>query len=319
MGQIMKASTGSSVSLSIRLIGGLRVERGGTVLSAGMLGSPKARQILEILALQPGIPVSREKLIETLWNGNPPAGARASLESYVSVIRRLIQPGEARTGPLRSARGSYFLDPELVQVDLDRFERLVNGSGSAEPVSAYPMLVQALGMASAPLLSDELIPEWAETARTRHAARVVECQIRAAEMAAALNKADDAVHWAQLSVAAEPLNEKAWTVLVVGLEQAGRPTDALQAYDRCRRLFRRDLGCSPGIGLEVAHSRLLRQTADEDTELAEVLSAMLILSGRMEAWGGHSAAAQLSNSRGSAREAAGNVIGSFLRKALELA
>lgn len=311
------------MSLSIRLIGGLRVERGSIVLSAGMLGSPKARQLLEILALQPGVPVSRDRLIETLWNGNPPAGARTTVESYVSVVRRHIQPGETRTGPLRSARGGYFLDPAQVQVDLDRFEKIVSGADTTKPASAYPMLVQALNMATEPLLSDELIPEWAETARTRHAGRVVECRIRAAETAAALNRADEAVHWARQAVDAEPLNERAWTALVVGLEQAGRPTDALQAYDRCRRLLRQELGCSPGAGLEAAHTRLLRQTVDEDAELAEVLSAMLLLRARMGIRetrpGSELAAPQLSKSYPSAHEAAGNVIGSFLRKALEFA
>ncbi|EMY33267.1 response regulator receiver/SARP domain-containing protein [Arthrobacter crystallopoietes BAB-32] len=305
------------MSISIRLIGSLRVERTGETMTAATLGSPKARQVLEILALQPGIAVSRDRMIELLWGGHPPATARATLESYVSVIRKHIQPGQAKTGPLRTENGCYFLDPRLVHVDLDRFERLAGKVDGAKPAEAYAQLLKLLDMATAPLLSDELTVEWAEEARHRHEALVVDCRIRAAEAAAALGKHDDAVHWAQRAVASEPLNERAWTVLVGSLEQSGRYTEALQAYDRYRISLRRDLGCNPGEALQAAYSRLLRQTSSDEADLAELLSALLCLNEHVKSRSlGHRPAARIPGVDSVDYVSAGNLIGSFLDKAL---
>jgi SARP family transcriptional regulator, regulator of embCAB operon len=315
----MKSENNSAVAISIRLIGSLKVERAGQVMTAATLGSPKARQVLEILALQPGIAVPRDRMIELLWGGNPPATARATLESYVSVIRKHIQPGQAKTGPMRTENACYFLDPKLVTVDLDRFERLAGRVEVNRPAEAYALLLKILDMASAPLLADELTVEWAEEARRRHETLVVDCRIRAGQAAAAMGNYDDAVHWAQRAVASEPLNERAWTLLVTALEQSGRYTEALQAYDRYRVSLRRDLACSPGTELQAAHSRLLRQTTNEETDLAELLSALLCLNEHLKAGGGRRIPGRIPGLDTVDRAAAGNVIGSFLDRALSVA
>nr|WP_240974796.1 BTAD domain-containing putative transcriptional regulator [Arthrobacter sp. SF27] len=263
------------------MIGNLEVRRGRTVLTSATLGSPKARQVFEILLLRLGSPVSKDELIELLWDGSPPGKALATLESYVSLLRRTLQPGSVRTGPLRTATGSYVLDPGLVEVDLVRFNQLVALSQGREPAGAYPLLVQALKLGSAPLLGDELDVEWAEGARARHASVVTSVQIRAAEAAGRLGLTAEALGWAGQAVASEPLNELAWSALVTSLESSGRYAEGLQAYDRCRRLLDHELGCLPGPDLRAAHARLLQKTVEEDGELTEVLEALLYLNDRI--------------------------------------
>lgn len=65
---------------------------------------------------------------------------------------------------------------------------------------------------------------------------------------------------AQAALGHEPLEERAWTVLVLGLEATGRMLEALQAYDRCRRLLHQELGCAPGAALRHAYRRALQAT-----------------------------------------------------------
>jgi SARP family transcriptional regulator, regulator of embCAB operon len=110
------------------------------------------------LLLRLGAPVSKGELIELLWDGRPPGKAQATLEGYVSMLRRRLQPGDTKTVPLRTATGSYVLDPDLVEVDLVRvrFNQLVDKADESAPAEAYPLLAQALKLASAPLLGDEL-------------------------------------------------------------------------------------------------------------------------------------------------------------------
>ncbi|ALV42450.1 hypothetical protein AU252_15915 [Pseudarthrobacter sulfonivorans] len=248
--------------LDARIIGPLRIQRGDAVLGYGELGGPKPRQILELLLLNLGAPVSKDRLIDILWAGQAPPEALPTLESYVSVLRRHLQPGMGKDGPLRTVSGGYMLDRSLVDLDLDRFETLVRRAESAVPRRAIVLLQEALGLASAPLLGDELLPSWAEGERTRHAARVFHARILAAESALAVGRTRLAAAWAREAVSDDPLSEQAWTALVLGLEQGGQPTEALRAYEQCRRTMDREMGCAPGPVLRSIYARLLESTAN---------------------------------------------------------
>ncbi|WP_461187531.1 BTAD domain-containing putative transcriptional regulator [Arthrobacter sp. Z4-13] len=259
-GLVPEASPQTS-TLQISVFGPLTIRRGDIELSAKDLGGPKPRQVLEILLMNFGSAVSKTRLMDLLWGGNHPAVALPTLESYVSVLRRHLQPGTGRTGPLRTVTGGYAIDRSLVELDLDRFETLTKMAGQAEPREALALLTEALDLASAPLLGDELLPAWAEEERAAHAAQIGFARVLAAETALAVGEAGKAIAWGGAAVKEDPLNERAWTALILGLEQNGENTEALRAYDRCRRAIDQELGCAPGPALREAQGRLLRSTA----------------------------------------------------------
>ncbi|MET3811845.1 BTAD domain-containing putative transcriptional regulator [Arthrobacter sp. UYEF3] len=300
---------GAAATISVQLFGSLEIRRQGMVLTAAGLGGCKPRHIFEILLLSLGTPVSKTRLIELLWGPRASDGAVATLESYVSGIRRAIQPGQTKTGPLRTANSGYVLEPRLVDLDLSRFRGLLRSSSLASPADAYPLLIEALELSAEPLLGFELVADWADEARTRHVAERVAAMIFAAETATILERHDEAIRWAQSAIQAEPLNERAWTVLVMAYELAGLPAEGLSAYDRCRRLFDRDLACSPGPALQAAHLRLLRQRAEANTELSEALAALLCLGERLHPAGPERLAAD-----DRLHENAGRILDSFLQR-----
>ncbi|MGO4492256.1 BTAD domain-containing putative transcriptional regulator [Arthrobacter sp. 2YAF22_2] len=306
----MDNAPGAALSISVQLFGSLEIRRVGQALTAADLGGCKPRHILEVLLLNLGTPVSKTRLVEILWGPSASDGAVATLESYVSGIRRAIQPGQTKTGPLRTANSGYVLEPQLVELDLSRFRALLGAARLASPADAYPLLIEALELSAEPLLGFELVADWADEARTRHAAERVAAMISAAEAATFLERLDDAIRWSQAAVRAEPLNERAWTVLVTAYELAGLPAEGLSAYDRCRRLFDRDLACSPGPALQAAHLRLLRQRAEANAELSEALAALLCLGERLQPAGPERLAAD-----DRLHENAGRVLDSFLQRA----
>ena len=248
-------------TLEISVFGPLMIRRGDTALSANDLGGPKPRQVLEILLLNFGSAVSKTRIMDLLWGDKHPAVAQPTLESYVSVLRRHLQPGTGRTGPLRTVTGGYAIDRALVDLDLDRFETLTKMAGQAEPRAALALLTEALDLASAPLLGDELLPAWAEEERALHAARVSLARVQAAETALTAGEAGKAIAWGGVAVKEDPLNERAWTALILGLERNGENTEALRAFDRCRRVMDEEMGCAPSPALKEAQARLLTGTA----------------------------------------------------------
>ncbi len=52
--------------------------------------------LLSILALAEGRPVTPATLIDRIWGDTPPAEAHASLQVYVSNLRRVLEPERPR-------------------------------------------------------------------------------------------------------------------------------------------------------------------------------------------------------------------------------
>ncbi|MDQ4046807.1 MAG: response regulator, partial [Actinomycetota bacterium] len=268
---------GAPARLSINILGPLKVRRGDVVIGSHELGGPKPRQVLEILLLKLGTPVSKNHLIDVLWNGQPPAEALSTLESYVSVLRRHLQPGSGKGGALRTVTGGYMMERSMVDLDLDRFDELLKQAGHANPEESYKMLEKALEIASVPLLGDELLAGWAEEERALHAARVAGIKARAAEAAVTVGQPERAVALASELLLEDSINERAWTALVLGLEESGQYMEALRAYGRCRRVMDQEIGCLPGRALRDAHARLLQATAagdDDASDLSDVDSPL---------------------------------------------
>ncbi|MFC5930661.1 response regulator receiver protein [Cryobacterium melibiosiphilum] len=303
--------------LTVHLFGALRVGLpGGRLLTARQLGGPKQRHILEILLLQLGTAVSKDRLIELLWAGTAPPEARPTLESYVSILRRHLQPGLGRSGPLRTTNGGYVMDPELIDLDLARFEALVQRSAQLQHPAALPLLRQALDLAAHPLLADEILTGWTTDARARVDARVTDVRILAAETALLVSASEDAATWARQALGGDPLNERAWLALILACEQAGRPAEGVRAYELCRDALGRELGCSPGPGLRAAQLRLLRATAECDDEFAQVMGALLLLNERTMGSSDLSADSDDLSIARMSRGEAGAVVSAFLRRTL---
>src|SRR5262245_57405388 len=101
--------------LRVRILGITAVET--TPGTAVPVSGVKPRQILGLLAVRPGEPVSKEALAEYLWDGQPPRSYLATLESHVCVLRRQLGVISGRRSALATVSRGYLLDPSLVSVD----------------------------------------------------------------------------------------------------------------------------------------------------------------------------------------------------------
>ncbi|WP_104083893.1 BTAD domain-containing putative transcriptional regulator [Cryobacterium sp. Y11] len=308
--------------MSVKIIGALTIHRGNTVLHAQDLGGSKPRQILEILLLNFGRPVSKSSLIDLLWRDSPPQKAVASVESYVSVLRQHLQPGNGRFGPLRTTTGGYLIDSSTVDLDLARFDSLVREAQRVGADAAYPLLMDALALATVPLLTDELTPVWAEEERRRHAAVVTNARVYASALAATIGRIDESIFWANQALRDDPLNETAWTAVILGFEKDGQLAEGLREFARYRSMLDRELGCAPSATLREAHSRMLMATANSYSDLSDAVTALLVLNERLLSIAGGNVrtheAPEGSYARAAVR-AAKQVLFSFLRRVNETA
>ena len=74
------------VGVQLRALGPVEAVVGGRLVD---LGPPKQRALFGLLLSRVDRPVSVDALLEELWSGDPPAAATASLQAYVSNLRRV--------------------------------------------------------------------------------------------------------------------------------------------------------------------------------------------------------------------------------------
>ncbi|MER6392314.1 BTAD domain-containing putative transcriptional regulator [Streptomyces sp. NPDC001523] len=228
------------------------------------IGGARLRALLASLALRAGSPlaVTVADLVDEVWGDDPPRDAPAALQALVSRLRRALG---ARDRVLADPTGGYRLAAAPEDVDLHRFARLARDGArqlddpATPPAIAAATLRSALDLWRGPALAD--LPEPARSALAaapealRTAARRdrVEAELRAgaADPASLLPELDALIH-------EHPYDEPLRVLQLRTLRAAGRPADALAAYERTRRTLADSLGTDPGPALRAFHAELLR-------------------------------------------------------------
>ena len=131
--------------LAIRLFGALEIADGERVLGARDLGGVRPKQLLEILVAARGHRVPTDRIADLIWNAQPPADIAASIQTFVSVLRRRLvaDRNHARQLVVTEAE-AYRFATDAVDLDLDRFDELLERSAREPTRVARRSLEQAL-------------------------------------------------------------------------------------------------------------------------------------------------------------------------------
>ncbi|MCX5075703.1 winged helix-turn-helix domain-containing protein [Streptomyces sp. NBC_00513] len=214
------------------------------------VGGARLRALLTALALRPGRTVPVELLVAEVWDGDRPADAPAALQALVARLRRTI--GHAA---VRSGEGGYRLAAAREDVDLYRFERLARAAATErDPAAAAALYDDALALWRGPALAS--LPDPAgESARWE----AVRADARRGRIAAALalGEAERILPELTALCAEHPLDEPLQALRIRALDAAGRPAEALAAYEGLRRDLADRLGADPGPELRALHAALL--------------------------------------------------------------
>jgi DNA-binding SARP family transcriptional activator len=156
--------------MEIRILGPLEVVAAGDPVD---LPSGKARLLLAALVVHANQVVSTDRLFEFLWRGQPPGSAANTLQTYVSHLRRRLEPARRPRQQSRlviTREPGYLLAVDRDQIDAVRFERLV---GEARPIldsapdKAAALLRTALSLWRGEPLADFTFEPFAQSEITR--------------------------------------------------------------------------------------------------------------------------------------------------------
>ena len=239
------------------------------------LGPRLQRTLLAILVVDAGHVVPVDRLIDLLWRDEPPAAAIASVQAYVSQLRRVLEPDRPARAPARvlvTQDPGYVLRIADDQVDALRFQTLVrrahNDLAGGQPAAAGSRLEDAFALWHGDPLAEFADEPWAVPA----VARLTEAHDLAAEDRIgawlALGRHAEAVAELEAMVEARPLRERRWGQLIVATYRCGRQADALRAYQRCRTVLAEELGLEPGPELRRLEAAVLAQDPSLDWQPA---------------------------------------------------
>ena len=258
--------------------------------SVSDLGGIKPRQVLEMLALSLGAPVSKDRLVEQLWEGNPPRTYMATLESYISLLRRRMGVGRGRDSALATTSNGYLLDPALVSVDVVEFRALVDqglstgtaaaGTSAAAGASAAAGLGEldaAIRMVGGELLASEPYADWAAHERTLFGSQYLQACNRAAGYALQAERPHVGVEMARRAIGADEMSETSWQLLIRALSATGARSEALRAYLDLRRMLVESLGAEPSAASRALYLDLLAQDRAEAAPATSVHEVRTLL------------------------------------------
>ncbi len=246
-------------SLDATPAAGARLGVLGPVAALGADGSvtepsgSRAKSFLVALALAAPRPLSAERLVDEVWQEEPPRGARAALQTLVSRIRTALGDEVIASSP-----SGYRLG---LVTDLHDAEGLLNEARELLAAERFAEASTTSHYALALWRGDpgaDLAPEPLASALATRAAHVQDGLETAAAVAAlALGVAMEAETLARGLCARSPFDDSAHLLLMRALDELGRPTEALGVFADFRERVQDAFGTSPALELQSLHLELL--------------------------------------------------------------
>jgi predicted ATPase/DNA-binding SARP family transcriptional activator len=223
----------------------------------------KVRALLAVLLLHEGRLVSADRLIEDLWDDDPPRrNPLGALSAKVSQLRRALEDAQPGGRELVASRPpGYRLRLEELgdgALDARRFRALTaRARETGDAAARAALLADALALWRGPAFADFADEPFARAVT----ARLEEQRLTALEDAAEARLAlgEHAALAGELGelVAAHPLRERLRAAHMRALYGAGRQSEALDSYGEARRHLADELGLDPGPELAAVQRAIL--------------------------------------------------------------
>ncbi|MVU81333.1 hypothetical protein GPX89_29335 [Nocardia sp. ET3-3] len=264
----------TNVGIEARMLGPLHISVND---NRATLSAAKPRTLLALLAINAGRQLSTERLINEIWEEDPPRSAASTLQTYILRIRRLLGDaiGEGPTAVaatlLRTVSGGYALTPDRSWVDVHEFRGLAEQAEmadrrgqTAEAADLYRS-AEMLWSGSA-LIDIEQGPMLrAEVAGLEQTLLCVTERRIAAEMRLGRHRA--VLGELASLVARHQFHEDLHAQYMIALHRSGNRSGALEVFHRIRRSMNAELGLEPSRHLRVLQQAIIN--ADSVLELPD--------------------------------------------------
>ncbi|MEU2827626.1 BTAD domain-containing putative transcriptional regulator [Streptomyces lavendulae] len=242
--------------MRFQLLGPLSIAHGPETV---VLKPSKPTSLLAALLLHPGAVVSTGYLLRAVWDEEPPATARAALQTCVLRLRRLFAKYGISATTIEAVPGGYRMRNDTETLDLVLFRLLTAQARAAagtdgelyrlrEALSLWHG--QPLANVASRMLQRDAVPAL-EQERLRVLERICDLELAAGNCHQVLVDLYE-------SARRHPVRERFTEQLIEALYRTGRQAEALAEYRTVRDRLREELGVDPGPGLRRLELAILR-------------------------------------------------------------
>jgi DNA-binding SARP family transcriptional activator/tetratricopeptide (TPR) repeat protein len=253
---VSSARPSLELQVEFRIFGFLEVHHHGKQVK---LGGPRQQVALAMMLLEPGKVIPMSRLIDAIWDGDPPTTARAQVQICVSNLRRSMVAVGVR-GLIETYSHGYLLRLSDSTLDLREFEAAVAAGRrsltAGNPAEAAAQFRSGLALWRGPVLGN------ISSALVQNSVVHIE-QLRLSVLESCLQvelltgPVEDLVGELDRLTGEYPLRERFRALLMTALYRAGRRAEALEVYRSTHSTLSGELGIEPGGELKELHQAML--------------------------------------------------------------
>ena len=236
------------------------------------LGGSKQQTVLLALVLANGAVVSSDQLIDLVWGDTPPKKPNVTLRSYISHLRRLLEPERGagdRAQVLITRAPGYAIDTQRITTDIHEFTAAANAVFALGPDAPPQHVLEATAAAFAFWPDGGSMSIDAATRSLgdfpEHVSALTELHLGVSighyRAALALGRGLETLVALEQATAFHPSSEELVALRMTALFRAGRSADALVVFQEARTALLDDFGLDPSPILTDLEQRIL--TNDE--------------------------------------------------------
>ena len=237
--------------LQIDLLGDLQMRSSSGSLVT--VSAKKSQALLAYLGVKPSQRVSREKIASLLWSSTGPDQARQSLRQTLSKLRKEL----AQLSPekiLIEENDLLGLDETNVSCDVAAFESLV-AVGTEESLLKASTLYRG-DFLDGFQINEERFDQWVIAERDRLHRMALRGNMALLEMQSRRGATDEAIATSQRSLRIDILQEPVHRALMRLYMQSGDLVNALQQYETCAKVLKRELRIEPDAETKALHREI---------------------------------------------------------------
>lgn len=216
-------------TVRVFLLGTPKIEIDGHDATAGL--QPKTKELLAYFVLHPD-GVSRDRVIEVLWpEFNPSLGPKRFAQQLFKLRKALRTDARPEAKFVSTTADIYRIDPDLFDVDVWTFDRLVTESRGTGAKSARELFETIASLYRGDLLQGLYYP-WDEDIRAGLRERFVDAMAKLANLQTESADVESALNSLQKAMRVEPCAEHLYRHAMKLYGKLGRPADVQRLYQK---------------------------------------------------------------------------------------
>lgn len=223
------------------------------------ISAKKSQALLVYLSVKPNQRASREKIATLLWSSTGPDQARQSLRQTLSTLRKELQALAPDERLLIEESDLLGVNESLIECDVASFETLV-ATGTEEALKKAAELYRG-DFLDGFTINEERFDQWVLGERDRLHRMALRAHTALLETQSRRGAIDDAIGTAQRSLRIDVLQEPVHRALMRLYLQSGDVVNALQQYEMCAKVLKRELRVDPDADTKALQREILQLRA----------------------------------------------------------